>query len=59
MTNNGVELKDLYDHFKKEWACSSNVIINVLKKLGREKIIKIEGNRIYATDEWILKQKKL
>lgn len=59
LVNNGIELKDLHNHFRKKWACNSNVITNILKKLGREKIIKIEGNRIYAADEWVLKQKKL
>ncbi len=57
--NPKVELRDLHNHFRKKWSCSSNVITNILKKLGRDRIIKIEKSRIYLTDEWILKQKKL
>ncbi len=56
---NSVELKDLHNHFRKKWSCSSTVITNILKKLGRDRIIKIEKSIIYLTDEWILKQKKL
>jgi hypothetical protein len=57
--NNKVELNDLYSHFKKKWACSNTIITNILKKLGRENVIKIENTQISITDEWVLTQKKL
>ncbi|MEM2961328.1 MAG: hypothetical protein QXU67_06950 [Candidatus Bathyarchaeia archaeon] len=58
-THNEVKLPDLMLHFTKKWSCSNNAVTNALRKLGREKIIKVENERIYITDEWLLKQKKL
>ena len=57
--NDGVKLHDLQNHFREKWGCSNTVITNLLKKLGREKIIKVTGFRVYMVDEWLLKQKKL
>ena len=56
---NGVRLVDLISHFSKKWSCSSNAVTNILRKLGNEKIIKVDNERIYIADEWLLKQKKL
>jgi len=57
--HNGVKLQDLQNHFSRKWGCSNTVISNLLKKLGREKIIRVDGFRVYMTDEWLSKQKKL
>lgn len=56
--NNGIQLQELHTYFMEKWYCSSNVITNALKKLGREQVIKTENNRLYVKDEWLLKQRK-
>ena len=59
VVNNGVKLQDLIIHFREKWSCSSNAVTNILRKLGRGKIIKVENDRLFIADEWLLKQKKL
>ena len=54
-----VKLRDLHLHFRSRWKCSGNMITNILKKLGRDKIINIQDSIISITDEYIQKQKKL
>lgn len=57
--NNGIKLNELQNHFREKWSCSNAIISNLLKKLGKDRIIKVENFRIYITDEWLKKQKKL
>ena len=56
---NGIKLHELQNHFREKWGCSNTIISNLLKKLGKDRMIKVENFRVYITDEWLKKQKKL